>query len=63
MLDKEIDAINYSIETIDRVIYLLGIAQDGEELDRVIRTARDIEYVEKIVSHVLLKGDPRRKAS
>jgi len=63
MLDKEIDAINYSIETIDRVIYLLGIAQDGEELDRVIRTARDIEYVEKIVSHVLLKGDPRRKAT
>ena len=63
MLDKEIDAINYSIETIDRVIYLLGIAQDGEELDRVIRTARDIDYVEKIVSPVLLKGDPRRKAT
>ncbi len=63
MFDKEIKAINYSIETIDRVIYLLGIAQDAEELDRVIRTARDIEYVEKIVSHVLLKGDSRRKAT
>ncbi|MCE2509503.1 MAG: BON domain-containing protein [Alphaproteobacteria bacterium] len=63
MLDKQVDAINYSIETIDRVIYLLGIAQNQEELDRVIRTARDIEYVEKIVSHVLLKNDPRRKAT
>lgn len=63
MFDKEIEAINYSIETIDRVIYLLGIAQDAEELDRVIRTARDIEYVEKIVSRVLLKGDSRRKTT
>lgn len=60
-LDKKIDAINYSIETVDKVIYLLGVAQNQEELDRVIRTARDIEYVEKIVSHVLLKDDPRRK--
>ncbi len=60
--DKEIEAINYSIETVDHVIYLLGIAQDREELDRVIRTARDIEYVERVVSHVLLKDDPRRKA-
>lgn len=60
-LDKKIDAINYSIETVDKVIYLLGVAQNQEELDRVVRTARDIEYVEKIVSHVLLKDDPRRK--
>ena len=63
MLDKEIDAINYSIETLDRVVYLLGIAQDAEELNRIIRIARDIEYVEKIVSYVLLKGDPRRKTT
>ena len=62
MLDKEIEAINYSIETVARVIYILGIAQNREELDRVIRTARDIEYVEKIISHVVLKDDPRRKA-
>jgi osmotically-inducible protein OsmY len=62
MFDKEVEAINYSIGTVDRVIYLLGIAQDEKELNRVIRTARDIKYVEKIISHVLLKGDPRRKA-
>jgi len=61
MFDKEIEAINYSIETVGRVIYILGIAQNREELDRVIRTARDIEYVEKIISHVILKDDPRRK--
>ena len=63
MLDKEIDAINYSIETLDRVVYLLGIAQNAEEINRIIRIARDIEYVEKIVSYVLLKGDPRRKTA
>ncbi len=61
MFDKEIEAINYSIETVDRVVYLLGVAQSPEEQNRVIRTARDIEYVQRVASHVLLKDDPRRK--
>ena len=62
MFDKKIQAINYSIETVGRVIYILGIAQNREERDRVIQTARDIEYVERIINHVILKDDPRRKA-
>ncbi len=62
MFDKEVEAINYSIKTVARVIYILGIAQNREELDRVIRTARDIEYVEKIIPHVTLKDDPQPKA-
>lgn len=63
LFDKEVLAINYSVEAVGRVIYVLGVAQDGRELDRVIRTARDIPYVEGVVSHVLLKDDPRRRAS
>ena len=34
---------------------MIGIAQNKEELDRVISHARNIEYVRKVVSHVRLK--------
>ena len=53
--DKDILAINYSIETVGAVIYLIGIAQDKKELERVINHARSIKYVKRVVSHVRVK--------
>jgi len=56
--DTHVLAINYSIETVNGVIYLMGIAQDPAELDRVIRYARNIKYVKNVISHVRIKGTP-----
>jgi osmotically-inducible protein OsmY len=53
--DKRILAINYSIETVNGIIYLIGIAQNQEELDRVIAHARSIGYVHQVISHVRVK--------
>lgn len=53
--DEAIMAINYSVETVNGTIYLIGIAQNQEELDRVIAHARTIEYVRKVVDHVRVK--------
>ena len=61
MFDADILAINYSIETVNGIIYLAGIAQDQQELDKVITHARRIKYVKKVISHILLKSDPNRK--
>jgi len=60
LFDQDIYAINYYIETINGVVYLVGIAQDSEELDKVIEHARRIKNVLKVVSHVIMKNDPRR---
>ncbi|MAF96136.1 MAG: hypothetical protein CMM60_10330 [Rhodospirillaceae bacterium] len=53
--DKKILAINYSIETVNGVVYLIGIAQDQGELDRIIAHGRVIDYVRRIISHVRVK--------
>ncbi|MDA0305295.1 MAG: BON domain-containing protein [Proteobacteria bacterium] len=53
--DREILAINYSMETVNGIVYLIGIAQNQKELDRVIAHARDIDYVRNIISHVRVK--------
>jgi osmotically-inducible protein OsmY len=62
LFDRDVLAINYSVETVRHTVYLFGVAQDKQELDRVINYARNIEYVSRVVNHVLLKSDPRRRA-
>lgn len=54
--DKEVLAINYVVETVNGVVYLIGIAQDRRELDRVKAHAANISYVRRVVSHVRIKG-------
>jgi osmotically-inducible protein OsmY len=56
--DGTILAINYNIETVAGTVYLIGIAQNIDELDRVMAHAREITYVRKIISHVRVKGAP-----
>lgn len=51
-LDKNVQSINYSIETVQGVVYLMGAAQDQLELNHVIETARTIPHVKQVVSYV-----------
>ena len=53
--DRDIQAINYNIETVNGVVYLIGLAQNQAELDRVINHARDISGVQRIINHVRVK--------
>lgn len=60
MFAKDVLSINYSVETVNGTIYLMGIAQDQNELDQVIALARDVPDVVEVVSHVVMKDDPSR---
>jgi len=60
MFDGDVKNINYTVDVVNGVVYLMGIAQDQKELNRVIATARDISDVKRVVNHVVLKSDPRR---
>ena len=61
LFDMDILSINYNVETINGIIYVVGIAQDQAELDKVVDHARRIENVKQVVSHVVMKDDPRRE--
>jgi osmotically-inducible protein OsmY len=58
--DGKIVDINYNIDTVRGVVYLMGIAQDEAELERVISYARGIGGVRRLVNHAIRKDDPRR---
>jgi osmotically-inducible protein OsmY len=57
---KNVESVNYSTVVENGVIYLLGVAQNQAELDRVLEIARNIANVKKVVSHVIMRDDPKR---
>jgi osmotically-inducible protein OsmY len=63
LFDAEVNSINYSTRAVAGTVYLLGVAQDRDELDRVFRIARDVPNVKRVISHVIMKDDPRRIAN
>ena len=58
--DRDVLSINYSIDTVQGTVYLMGFAQSREELNRVIETARTINGVNGVVSYVKFVGEPNR---
>ena len=55
LLDKDILNLNYSVEVVNSVVYLIGIAQSQEELDSVINISESIYGVQNVINYVRLK--------
>jgi osmotically-inducible protein OsmY len=55
LVTKNVRSANYGFETIDGVVYILGIAQNKQELNEVIRIAKQIKGVEDVVSYARIK--------
>tara|TARA_A100001011_G_scaffold103415_3_gene109240 strand:- start:11764 stop:12342 length:579 start_codon:yes stop_codon:yes gene_type:complete len=53
--DKNVYSINYSIETVNGTVYLIGIAQNNAEHDIVKQHAAQIKFVKRVISHVRIK--------
>lgn len=61
--DSRIRDSNYAIDTENGIIYLNGIAQNREELERVMAYAKSVTEARQVVSYVIMKDDPRRASS
>lgn len=63
LFTKGIRSVNYSVITVNKTVYLMGIAQDQAELDKVTYVASTVSYVQKVISYVRLKSDARRSVN
>ena len=54
--DRDILSINYSIDTVSGIVYLMGVGQSQSEINKVIQKARTIPDVRQVVSYVKLRG-------
>ena len=59
--DRRISSINYNFEVVNGNLYIIGIAKNKKELRKIVEHANSINGVLKVISHVIMKDDPRRK--
>lgn len=50
--DSRIHSQNYSIDTVNGVVYLMGLAESQDELNRAIDHARALPNVQRVVNYV-----------
>ena len=59
IVNKNIKATNYQIDTYKKKIYIYGIALTSEEKDLVISEAKEILDVEDVIASIILVEDLR----
>ena len=59
IVNKNIKATNYQIDTYKKIIYVYGIALTLEEKDLVISEAKEILDVENVIASIILVEDLR----
>ena len=60
LITKGIISPNYNVESVNGIITLMGIAQSDAELHKVTDIASRTAGVQQVLSHVIMKDDPRR---
>ena len=59
ILNKEIKATNYQIDTYKKKIFIYGIAMTSDEKDLVIQEAKEILDAEDVIASIMLVEDLR----
>ena len=57
--DSNVSSLNYSVDVVDGVVYLSGVAEDEEERARVVALAQELPFAKKVVDYIILSSDRR----
>lgn len=57
--DGQVSSLNYSIDVVNGVIYLSGVAETQEERERVVALAQELPFAKKVVDYIILSSDRR----
>jgi osmotically-inducible protein OsmY len=61
--EPEVSSMNISLECVDGVVYVMGVARDQQELKDIISIARGIDGVKRVVSFVRVKDASAKPAA
>lgn len=56
LLAKGIHSINYSVETINGTVYVLGVTSDVEEVEIIRSIVNKIKNVNKVITYIRVRG-------
>ena len=57
MLDEEVNSLNYNIETVNKVVYIIGISNSSDEKKKAIDLTKEVFGVEEVVEYITIKSE------
>ena len=57
MLDKDVNSLNYNIETVNKIVYIIGISSSSDEKQKVIDLSREVFGVEEVVDYITINSE------
>ena len=57
--DTNVSSLNFSIDVVNGTVYLSGVANDAEEMNRVVSHARELRFAQQVVNYITLRIDQR----
>ena len=57
--DQSISSLNFSIDVVNGIVYLSGVASDEMEKERVIAHAQELRFAKKVLNYIILEKDKR----
>ena len=57
MLDEEVNSLNYNIETVNKVVYIIGISSSSDEKKKAVDLAKEVFGVEEVVEYITIKSE------
>lgn len=58
--DPEISSLNFSIDVVNGVVYLSGIAGSEEEMSKVVGHAQELRFGTAVINYIRLNDDDRK---
>ena len=56
MINEEVNSLNYNVETVNKVVYIIGIAVSKDEQNKVIEIANEVFGVEEVIDYIIVKS-------
>ena len=57
--DGSISSLNYSIDVVNGIVYLSGVAASTAEMNAVVAHAQDLRFAQQVVNYISLASDTR----
>ena len=58
--DPKISSLNFSIDIVNGIVYLSGVAENEQERERVVAHAQELRFAKQVVSYIILAYDRRK---
>ncbi len=57
--DEDISSLNFSIDVVNGIVYLSGVASTPEEMNKVVSHAKNLRFAQEVVNYIILATDQR----